>query len=309
MSQRIILAGGGGFLGTLLAKKFVADGCEVIVLTRSPKTRSDGAKEIFWDAKTLSDWTRLVDGADVVFNLTGKSVDCRYDEKNRREIIASRVDSTHAIGEAIARAKSPPRIWLNASSATIYKHSFGKPHDEFGETGATPEAKDEFSSEVIRRWERALDEAQTPATRKVAMRISIVFGKNGGAFPVFRRLAKLGLAGAMGDGRQIFSWLHADDFVRAVEWIIARDNLSGEVNLVAPEPVSNREFMRQLRRACGMPIGLPAKKWMLEIGAFFLRTETELLIKSRNVAPGKLLASGFQFKFPKLQDALKDLCR
>jgi len=309
MNQRIILAGGGGFLGTLLAKNFAAKGCDVMVLTRAPKNRNDGAKEFFWDAKNLGEWINFVDGAEVVVNLTGKSVDCRYNEKNRREIIASRVDSTRAVGAAIARAKSPPRVWLNASSATIYKHTFDKPHDENGETGATPGAKDEFSIEVIRQWERALNEAPTPRTRKAALRTALVFGRHGGAFPVFRRLAKSGLGGAMGDGRQFFSWMHEDDFVRAVEWIIGHENLSGAINLTAPNPLPNREVMRQLRRACGMPVGLPAKEWMLEIGAFFLRTETELLVKSRYVVPGKLPASGFQFKFPQLPDALADLCR
>ena len=219
------------------------------------------------------------------------------------------MDSTRAIGAAIAQAESPPRVWLNASSATIYKHTFDQPHDESGETGATPEARDEFSIEVIRQWERALDEAPTPRTRKVALRIALVFGRNGGAFPVFRRVAKSGLGGAMGGGKQFFSWMHEEDFVRAVEWIIAHENLSGAINFTAPDPLPNREVMRRLRRACGMPVGLPAKEWMLEIGAFFLRTETELLVKSRYVVPGKLLASGFQFKFPQLQDALADLCR
>ena len=307
--NRIILAGGSGFLGNALARKFVARGDVVIVLTRSPKNRADGAKEIAWDAKSLGDWKKFVDGAEVVINLTGKSVDCRYNEKNRRELISSRVDSTRIVGDAIARSANPPRIWLNASSGTIYKHSFDKPMGEDGETGATPEAKDEFSIEIIRQWENALAEAPTPKTRKVAMRITLVFGKNGGVFPVFRRLAKFGLAGALAGGRQMFSWIHEEDFCRAVEWILAKEDLSGAINISAPNPVSNREAMRLVRRACGVPFGLPAAKWMLEIGAFFLRTETELLIKSRYVVPKKLPASGFQFQFPELRGALADICK
>jgi uncharacterized protein (TIGR01777 family) len=181
--------------------------------------------------------------------------------------------------------------------------------DENGETGATPEAKDEFSIEVIREWERALSEARTPATRKVALRITLVFGAKGGVFPVLRRLARFGLGGRMGSGRQFVSWIHSEDFCRAVEWLIARDDLSGPVNLAAPNPLPNREMMRLLREACGAPFGLPATEWMLEVGAFFLRTETELILKSRRVVPGRLLASGFQFKFPKLDEALKDLTR
>ncbi|HEY3932303.1 MAG TPA: TIGR01777 family oxidoreductase [Verrucomicrobiae bacterium] len=306
--KRIVLAGGSGFLGHALAKEFLAGNYEVIVLTRSSRARSDGVKEICWDGKSFGEWSEFIDGAEVVINLTGKSVDCRYNEENRREIISSRVDSTRAIGEAIAKCNQPPRVWLNCSSATIYKHTFDTPMNESGEMGATPEAKDEFSIEVIRQWERALDEAQTPGTRKVALRITLVLGKNGGVFPVLRRLARLGLGGKMGSGEQFVSWIHEEDFCRAVEWIIANENLSGAINLAAPNPLPNVETMRLIREACGVPFGLPATEWMLEVGAFFLRTETELILKSRRVVPGKLLASGFQFQFPDLRGALKDLC-
>jgi uncharacterized protein (TIGR01777 family) len=309
MKKRIVLAGGSGFLGQSLAKELCGRDYEIVVLTRSPRGRTDGVKEIFWDAKSLGDWTKFMDGADAVINLTGKSVDCRYNEKNRRELISSRVDSTRIVGEAIARSENPPRVWLNASSGTIYKHSFDKPMDEDSETGATPEAKDEFSIEIIRQWENALNEAPTPKTRKVAMRITLVFGKDGGVFPIFRRLAKFGLAGALASGRQMFSWIHEEDFCRAVEWILAKEDLCGAINISAPNPVSNREAMRLIREACGVPFGLPAAKWMLEIGAFFLRTETELLIKSRYIVPKKLPASGFQFQFPELRGALADICK
>jgi uncharacterized protein (TIGR01777 family) len=307
--KRIILAGGSGFLGNALAKMFLAKNCEVAVLTRSPRERSDAAKEIPWDAKSPGEWTKFLDGADVVINLTGRSVDCRYTEKNRRDIISSRVDSTRAIGEAIARCANPPRVWLNASSATLYKHTFNRAIDENGEIGATPEAKDEFSIEVIRKWENALNEARTPRTRKIALRITLVFGADGGVFPVLRRLARFGLGGRMGNGRQIVSWIHIEDFCRAVEWIIEHENLSGPINLAAPNPVTNAEMMKFFRDACGAPFGLPATEWMLEIGAFFLRTETELILKSRNVVPGKLSASGFEFQFPFLRDAIQNLNR
>jgi uncharacterized protein len=309
MKRRIILAGGSGFLGTVLAKKFVERGDEVVVLARAPRERSEGAKEITWDAKSPGDWTKWIDGAEVVINLAGKSVDCRYTEANRKAIIASRVDSTRVLGEAIAQCNRPPRVWLNCSSATIYKHTFDTPMDEAGETGATPEAKDEFSIEVIRKWERALDEVLTPRTRKVAMRITLVFGGDGGVFPVLRRLTRLGLGGKMGSGKQYVSWIHGGDFLRAVEWLIAKDDLSGLVNLAAPNPLPNREMMRMMREVCGAPFGLPATKWMLEVGAFFIRTETELIIKSRRVVPGRLLASGFKFQFPELRGALDYICR
>jgi uncharacterized protein (TIGR01777 family) len=307
MKRKIIIAGGSGFLGTALARTFVARGDEVFVLTRSPHSRTDGAKDIAWDAKTLGDWASLIDGADVVLNLTGKSVDCRYTEKNRRVIIDSRVDSTRVVGEAIARCQNQPRLWLNASSATLYKHDPAQPADESGPTGATAEAKDEFSIEVIRQWERALDEARTPRTRKVALRIAMVFGRQSGVFPVLRRLARLGLGGKLGCGRQFVSWIHEEDFCRAIEWITEHDDLIGPINLVAPNPLTNAEMMRLVRKECGAPFGLPAAEWMLEIGAFFLRTETELIIKSRRVVPGKLLTSGFRFHFPTLEDALRNL--
>jgi uncharacterized protein len=309
MKLRIMLAGGSGFLGGVLAKHFDRRGWEVIVLTRSPGERSDGVQEVFWDTKSLGEWAKFVDGAEAVINLTGKSVDCRYNEANRRAIIASRVDSTRVLGEAVAKCIQPPRVWLNSSSATIYKHTFDTPMDESGETGATPAVEDEFSIEVIRRWERALEEAQTPATRKVAMRTTMVLGKSGGVFPVLRRLARFGLGGKMGDGRQCISWIHEEDFCRATGWIITNEKLSGVINVAAPDPLPNKETMRFVRKACGVPFGLPATKWMLEVGAVFLRTETELIIKSRRVVPGRLLASGFEFKFPHLGDALEDLCR
>jgi uncharacterized protein (TIGR01777 family) len=307
MKRKIILAGGSGFLGTALARRFAKLGDEVIVLTRTPQKRTDGATDILWDAKTVGEWAPPVNGADVVINLTGKSVDCRYTEKNRRAIIASRVDSTHAIAEAIARCANPPAVWLNASSATIYKHTFDRPADESGETGATAEAKDEFSLEVIRQWEQALDEARTPNTRKIPLRITMVFGRESGVFPVLRQLARFGLGGKLGSGKQFVSWIHEEDFCRAIEWLIERKDLSGPVNIAAPNPLPNAEMMRLVRRACGAPFGLPATEWMLEIGAFFLRTETELILKSRRVVPGKLLASGFQFHFSHLENALRDL--
>ncbi len=320
--RRIILAGGSGFLGNALAKHLWERGDEVIVFTRQPRGRSDGVKEIAWDARTLGNWAQSVDGADAVINLAGRSVDCRYNAKNRRDIIASRVDSTRVLGEAIARAQQPPRVWLNASSATIYKHTFDTPMDESGATGATPEAHDAFSIEVIKQWEQALNAeygmrstdvrrrlltSSPTKTRKVALRISLVLGVEGGVFPVLRRLTKFGLGGRMGSGRQFVSWIHLADFLRAVDWLIEDENISGAVNLAAPNPLPNVEMMRLFREAGGVPFGLPATEAMLEVGAFFLRTETELILKSRRVVPGRLLAAGFTFQFPELRGALKNL--
>jgi len=308
MNRRIILAGGSGFLGQALAKYFLKSQWDAVILTRSPSQSSVG-RQVFWDGCTISSWQEELDGAKAVVNLAGKSVDCRYDSRNRREILDSRVNSTRVLGEAIARCGQPPEAWLNASTATIYKHTLGTPWTEDGEIGATPQAKDEFSIQVAKAWERTFEQAQTPCTRKVAMRMAMVLGtgKNS-VFPMLRRLARCGLGGKMGTGEQFVSWIHEVDYCRAVEWLIARDEIEGLVNLAAPDPVPNHTIMRMLRRGCGVPFGLPASRWMLELGALVLRTETELIIKSRRVVPRRLLASGFRFQFPTIQDAIEDLC-
>jgi uncharacterized protein (TIGR01777 family) len=320
--KRIILAGGSGFLGSELAKYFSALNWEVVILTRTPKSRPNSGREVAWDAQSPGDWARELDGATAVVNLTGRSVDCRYNAKNRREIMDSRVDSTRVVGEAIAQCKTQPPVWLNSSTATVYQHTFGKPHDESSqEMDSAADAKDAFSVEVAQAWERTLFEARLPltpalspsdgareTTRKVALRTSMVLGLGrNSVFPVLRRLTKFGLGGRQGSGKQFVSWIHVEDFCRAIEWIIAHDELSGPINQCAPNPLPNAEMMKFFRDVCRMPIGLPATEWMLEIGAFFLRTETELIFKSRRVVPGKLLASGFEFRFPTFREALVDL--
>lgn len=307
--NKIILAGGSGFLGGELAKHFTGLGWNVVILTRAPKSRPDQIREVAWDTQSLGDWARELEGAAAVVNLTGRSVDCRYNAKNRREIMDSRVNSTRVVGEAIARCKTPPRVWLNSSTATVYQHTFGTPHDESSQDmDSAVYAKDAFSVEVAQAWERTLNEAQTPQTRKIALRTSMVLGLGrNSVFPVLRRLTKLGLGGRQGSGKQFVSWIHAADFCRGIEWIIAHPDLIGPINQCAPHPLPNAEMMKLFREICRMPIGLPATEWMLEIGAFFLRTETELIFKSRRVVPGRLLASGFKFHFPSFREALRDL--
>ena len=304
-APNIILAGGSGFLGQLLRQHFLKQGCDVVVLTRSPRQMNGNSRECFWDGRTIGEWTRELDGADVLINLAGRSVDCRYTARNRRLMMDSRVDSTRVLGEAIARCANPPQVWLNSSTATIYKHNFGPAWDESGEIGATPEARDAFSVEIAREWERTFDAAPTPRTRKVALRMAMVFGcgKNS-VFPVLCRLARCGLGGHMGSGRQYVSWIHETDLCRAIDWIVQHDEIVGPVNLAAPNPVTNREMMTSVRDVCGVPFGLPAAEWMLEVGAFFLRTETELIIKSRRVVPGRLLATGFQFRHAQMREAM-----
>ena len=310
-ARRVILAGGSGFLGKLLAEYLQPRGWEPVVLTRTPAANSR-FKEIVWDARTRGEWVKSLEGAEAVINLAGRSVNCRFTPENRRLVMDSRVDSTRVIGEAIARCKQPPRVWLNSGTATIYKHTFGPPHDETSTDFASDkEAKDEYSVEVARAWEKAFDEAVDTRTRRSALRITLALGTvEGGVFQILRRLARLGLGGRMGSGQQFVSWIHDEDFCRAVEWVLENNELTGPVNLAAPNPVTNLEMAATFRRVCGgLPFGLPATEWMLEVGAFVLRTETELLLKSRRVVPGKLLASGFQFRFPKMEDALRDLER
>lgn len=309
MNRRIIIAGGSGFLGRILTAEFLRQKDEVIVLTRSPGTRDDSAKEIAWDGRRPGDWTRFLDGAGVVINLAGRSVDCRYHARNRQLILNSRVDSTRALAEAIKRCAEPPAVWLNASTATIYKHSLDRPMDEHGEIGATPEARDEFSVAVAQAWEQALNQADTPKTRKIALRMAMVLGADGGVFPTLRRLVRCGLGGSMAGGNQFVSWIHEADLCRSIQWLIARDDFGGAVNLAAPNPIPNREMMRALRKVCGRSLGMPATAWMLEMGAILLRTETELVIKSRRVVPGQLLKSGFEFTFPTIEKALLDIHR
>ncbi len=309
--MKIVIPGGSGQVGTILARAFQQDGHEVVVLSRTP-----GAapwRTALWDARTPGDWVREVDGADVVINLAGRSVNCRYDARNRREILASRVESTRVLGEAVARAARPPGVWLQASTATIYAHRYDAPNDEATGIlgGAEPDAPEtwRFSIDVARFWERALDEAPAPRTRKVKMRAAMVMSPDrGGVFDTLLGLVRRGLGGRSGDGRQYVSWIHHVDFVRAVRWLIGNGAIEGAVNLAAPNPLPNADFMRALREAWGISLGLPATKWMLEIGALFLGTETELVLKSRRVVPGRLLQEGFTFDFPAWPEAARDLC-
>lgn len=304
---KIIIAGGSGFLGRTLAKWSSHLGREVIILSRHPETVVHG-RGVHWDGKTLGDWVGEIDGALAVVNLSGRSVNCRYHARNRRLILDSRIDSTRALGEAIRESIDPPPVWLNSSTATIYRHTFAAPQGESGDIGPTPEARDAFSVQVAQAWEAAFNAAATPRTRKITLRTAMVFGREpGGVHEVLRRLARFGLGGPMAGGRQYVSWLHAHDFCRAIDWLISQENAEGIYNLSAPEPVTNAEMMRQLRKIAGMPLGLPAPRLFLEIGAFFLRTETELIIKSRRVAPRRLLNEGFTFHFPTLNQALTNL--
>lgn len=310
--MKIIIPGGSGQVGTLLARAFQKDGHDVAVLSR--KGFSAPWRVVEWDGETLGPWTKELEGADVVINLAGRSVNCRYNAKNRKEIIDSRVNSTRVVGEAIAQALRPPKVWLQASTATIYAHRYDSPNDEATGIlgGSEPNAPDtwKFSIDVVTSWERTFNEMKTPQTRKVLLRSAITLSPDqGGIFSVLLNLVKCGLGGSVGDGRQYMSWIHEQDFIAAVYWLIGHDEFTGPVNLASPNPLPNAEFMKDLRQAWGIPFGLPATAWMVEIGTFFMRTESELILKSRRVVPARLLASGFTFQFPVWKEAAHDFCK
>ncbi|UIX30234.1 TIGR01777 family oxidoreductase [Streptomyces sp. GQFP] len=306
--MRIVIPGGTGQVGKVLNRALTAAGHDVTVLTRRP-TREG---EIAWDGETLGDWAKAVDGSDIVINLAGRSVSCRYTPANLRAMMDSRVHSARVVGEAIAGAARPPRLWLQMSTATIYAHRFDAPNDEATGVigGAEPGVPDywAYSVEIAKAWERAQEQAPTPTTRKVALRTAMVMSPDrGGVFDVLLRLARLGLGGPVAGGAQYVSWIHDQDFVRAITFLTTREDLTGPVNLAAPDPVPQREFMKALRAAWGVPVGLPATRWMAELGAFALRSDTELLLKSRRVIPGRLLDTGFTFDHTEWPKAAADL--
>lgn len=296
--MKIIIAAGTGFLGQNLEKYFTEKGDQVYILTRKPKRKC----EIYWNAETIGEWKNILEGADVLINLTGKSVDCRYHDENKKEIYASRINSTKILQEAVNSCSVPPKIWMNASSATIYVHS--EKHLNTEKNGIIG---DDFSMNICKSWEKEFFNIQNNRTRKVALRTSIVLGNNGGAFPKLKMITKLGLGGKQGRGNQMVSWLHIDDFCRAVDWIIQNESISGVINMTAPAPLSNETMMSKLRKEFRVPFGLDAPVWQLEIASVFLKTETELLLKSRNVYPEKLIETGFHFSYPTFDEAILKL--
>lgn len=308
MKPRVVIAGGSGFLGTVLTNHLASSDHDICVLTRRPGAGTDRLRQEKWDGETFGDWARELDGALALINLSGVSVNCRYHSRNRKRILDSRIRPTRVLGQAIGHCAQPPAVWLNSSTATIYKHTFGPAWDESGKIGAHPAAKDAFSIEVATAWEAEFERAITPGTRKLALRSAMVLGTGSNSvFPMLRRLVRLGIGGRLGSGNQYVSWIHQEDFCRAVQWLIRRDDMQGVVNVAAPNPLPNAEVMKTLREVCSVPCGLPAAEWMLEIGAFLLRTETELIIKSRRVVPDRLLAQGFEFRFPEIREAFADL--
>ena len=322
-NKKIVLAGGTGFIGQEMTKYFGKEN-HIVILTRqvtNEKTNRNDYSSLSagdlknveykkWDArpddavgrgKTAGNWCSELNGADIIINLAGKSVNCRYNEKNKNAIFDSRTDAVKAIGEAIGRCKQPPSLWINASSATIYRHAMDRPQDEY-----TGEFHNDFSVQVCKRWEETLYDQQTPQTRKIALRMAITIGPGGILIPYFN-LLKFGLGGKQASGKQMYSWVHIEDTCRMIEWMYEHKEIEGTYNCSSPNPVTNEEFMRMLRKITGNNFGLPAYKWMLQIGAPVIGTEVELILKSRWVIPTKILETGFHFKYPLLENALTDI--
>ncbi|WP_295794241.1 TIGR01777 family oxidoreductase [Mucilaginibacter sp.] len=302
--KKIVLAGGNGYLGTVLAGYYKDKAEEIVILSRHEKQTDDNVRTVTWDGKTAGKWTAELVNADMLVNLCGKNVNCRYTEKNKAEIFASRLQPTELLGQVIHDLYEPPKLWINLSSATIYRHAKDRPQDE--ETG---EIGTGFSVDVCNAWEAAFNKYATPKTRKVALRMGIVLGRSDSVFPRLLNLVKLGMGGMQGNGEQYVSWVHEHDAARSTEWLMEHPGLNGIVNCTAPIPVKNAELMHIIRKTYGMPLGLPAPKWLLEIGSVVIGTETELILKSRWVLPKRLLDSGFKFEFETAEAAVNDILR
>lgn len=291
--RKIVLAGATGFIGTELQSRYAKKGYDVQMISRHPG-------HISWSDR--DGIAAALEGAALLVNLAGRSVNCRYNERNKREILTSRTETTQILGEAIATCTNPPELWINSSTATIYRDARDRPMtEENGEIGSG------FSVDVAKAWEDAFFSADTPRTRKAVLRIAIVLGRGGGVMTPYVNLVRFGLGGHQGSGDQRFSWVHLEDICRMIEFLEERTDLSGIFNASAPEQVTNSEQMRVIREAYGRKFGLPASVWMLKIGAVALRTETELILKSRWVAPERLLREGFEFRYPTLREAMADI--
>ena len=293
MKQKIVIAGGTGFVGQYLTEKFRGSGYEVIIISRQ-------ANHVNWD--NTSAIAKALENAEMLINLAGKSVDCRYNKKNRQEIFDSRVNTTRALGNGILQCKNPPALWINSSTATIYRHAQDRPMTESaGEIGTG------FSVNVATNWEKAFFNFKLPGTRQIALRMAIVLGKDGGVVKPIKNLVRFGLGGKQGKGNQMFSWIHIEDLYRCIIFLQQRQDLTGIFNTSAPNPVTNKNLMQIFRFKMKIPIGLPAPEWLLKFGAILIKTETELILKSRWVIPERLLQAGFKFQYSTIDAALEGI--
>lgn len=297
--MKIIITAANGFMGEALVDYFSKAHEVVVIIRKSIKYKN--AKTCSWDGKNPSNWTKELEGSDVLINLAGKSVNCRYNEANKAAIYASRLESTTVLGNAIKACENPPKLWINAASATIYRHSLNDPMTESkGEIGSG------FSVDVCQKWEKSFFDFNFTNTRQVALRTAIVLGKNGGVIIPFKRLIQLGFGGKMGEGNQQFSWIHIEDVCRSIEFIIKNESMSGAINISSPNPIRNSVFMQALRQRYNRFAIIPSPEYLLELGAKVIKTETELILKSRFVIPEILEQAGFQWKFPNIEQALME---
>lgn len=291
--KKVVLAGGTGFIGRYFKQRFEEMGVETCTISRQPGY-------IHWE--DFDGIVQALEGADLLVNLAGKSVNCRYHPRNQNEIMISRVMTTHVLSKALKACSHPPEVWMNSSTATIYRHAEDRPMtEESGETGSG------FSVNVASTWEDHFYAHSLPGVRRVALRTAIVLGKEGGVMGPYKNLVKFGLGGVQGSGKQMFSWIHVEDLFRIVLFLKDRSDLTGAFNCSAPGPVSNEHFMEIMREQMGRSSGLSASKWMLELGSAFIRTETELVLKSRWVIPDRLVKAGFSFEYPAIDDALSEI--
>ena len=300
--KKIILAGGNGYLGGVLAGYYRHIAGEVIIVSRKPKTPEGNVKTVLWDGATKGEWVKEIEGADMLINLCGKNVNCRYTVKNREEIIRSRVVPTTLLNEVVGELSNPPALWINITSATIYRHA-----EDFAQDEDTGQIGYGFSIDVCRQWEEAFFSECKASVRKVALRMGIVLGRTDSVFPRLLNLVRFGLGGRQGNGQQYVSWVHEQDMARCTEWVLDHPEMNGVINCTASEAIKNTDLMCALRKSYGMPIGLPTPAWLLNIGARIIGTETELILKSRWVAPKRLLDSGYQFLFTKAEYAIDDI--
>lgn len=301
--MKVVIFAANGYVGRVLVHHYSLQQAEVVAVSRRPFPVPSGVIQVRWDGKNYEEtWASHLDDADLVVNLAGKSVNCRYNEGNKQEIIDSRIFAVKAIAKAIQQCGTPPKVWVNAASATIYRHAEDRPMDELtGEIGSG------FSVEVCKKWESTFLESVTPDTRKIALRMAIVLGKEDGVFVRLQNLVRWGLGSKQGNGKQMFSWIHEYDLCRLIDFVYQHEDLQGVYNASAPYPESNDRVMFLIRKAMHMPLGLPAPRLLLELGALLIGTETELILKSRWVLPTKLLQAGFQFRHPSLQEAIGEI--
>lgn len=302
--KKVVLAGGSGFIGSALVNFYKEKATEVVILTRGKSLGHGNVRSVHWNGKDLDKWAEELEGADLLINLTGKNVNCRYNQKNKDEIFNSRVNATAALGKAFSNLRTPPKVWIQSGSATIYRHAQDRPMDEI-----TGELGEGFSVDVCNAWEKTYWEQDIPNTRKVLLRIGIVLGKSDSALPRMLNLARFGLGGKQGNGQQYMSWIHESEVVSIIDWVVNHQEITGTFNCTSPKPLTNADFMRCIRKVCNVPFGVPTPAWLLTVGAWLIGTETELILKSRWVLPRKLQEAGYVFKFPELSVALRDILK